>query len=76
MLENYNYQREESPGMRIKQALHVLVVCLCAIATTTAVAENKYSELVVFGDSLSDPGNVYELTGTSSVRPFDAGKTG
>jgi len=59
--------------MRIKQTLYVLVVCLCGLAATTAVAENKYSELVVFGDSLSDPGNVYELTGTSSKRPFAAG---
>ena len=29
--------------------------------------------MVVFGDSLSDPGNVFVLTGDVSVRPYDAG---
>ena len=29
-----------------------------------------FSEVVVFGDSLSDPGNVFALTGQYSVRPF------
>lgn len=29
-----------------------------------------FGEVVVFGDSLSDPGNVFALTGQYSVRPF------
>jgi len=33
----------------------------------------QFSDMVVFGDSLSDPGNVFVLTGMVSVRPYDAG---
>jgi outer membrane lipase/esterase len=32
-----------------------------------------YSDMVVFGDSLSDPGNVFVLTGQVSVRPYAEG---
>ena len=34
---------------------------------------SDYSDMVVFGDSLSDPGNVFVLTGQVSVRPYDDG---
>ena len=33
-------------------------------------AHPAYNKLVVFGDSLSDPGNAFALTGQFSVRPF------
>ena len=56
----------------MKRLIQVFLACLSIIATT-AIAENSYSEMIVFGDSLSDPGNAFVLTGSSSVRPFDAG---
>jgi len=34
-------------------------------------AQPVYSELVVFGDSLSDPGNAFVLTGEASIPPYD-----
>lgn len=38
-----------------------------------AFADSGYSDMVVFGDSLSDPGNVFVLTGQVSVRPYAEG---
>jgi phospholipase/lecithinase/hemolysin len=38
-----------------------------------AFAGSGYSDMVVFGDSLSDPGNVFVLTGQVSVRPYAEG---
>ena len=35
------------------------------------VAAGSFSRLVIFGDSLSDPGNVFVVTGEFEVRPFD-----
>lgn len=43
------------------------VVCLLS---TAAPADTNYDRLVVFGDSLSDPGNAYVLTGMSLVPPY------
>lgn len=34
-------------------------------------AQPQYSQLVVFGDSLSDPGNAFVLTGEASLPPYD-----
>ena len=34
-------------------------------------AQPVYTELVVFGDSLSDPGNAFVLTGEASIPPYD-----
>lgn len=34
-------------------------------------AQPEYSQLVVFGDSLSDPGNAFVLTGEASLPPYD-----
>lgn len=34
-------------------------------------AQPVYSELVIFGDSLSDPGNAFVLTGEASIPPYD-----
>ena len=45
----------------------LVVVCLLSAA---APADTKYDRLVVFGDSLSDPGNAFVLTGMSLVPPY------
>ena len=48
-------------------AFCILVVsCLLPAAVP---ADTTYDRLVVFGDSLSDPGNAYVLTGMSLVPP-------
>jgi outer membrane lipase/esterase len=39
------------------------------LSTTTAIASDR---MAVFGDSLSDTGNVFALTGMVSTRPFNA----
>ena len=40
------------------------------LITTSTLADTSYSNLVVFGDSLSDPGNVFAVTGGVSVAPY------
>lgn len=47
----------------------LLVAFLGAIAPVQA--EDKYGSLVVFGDSLSDPGNAWVLTGLQSHAPYE-----
>ena len=47
----------------------LVVICLIPAAVT---ASSDYDRLVVFGDSLSDPGNAYELTGTALKPPYTA----
>jgi len=36
-----------------------------------AVAQTTFSQIVVFGASLSDPGNAFELTGEQSIPPYN-----
>ena len=36
-------------------------------------AGQQFKDIVVFGDSLSDPGNVFVVTGEQSIRPFNEG---
>ncbi len=56
--------------------LLVLVASLAAFQPDVAAAGDwdrpprAFDSVVVFGDSLSDPGNVFALTGQYSVRPF------
>lgn len=45
-------------------------VALVALVPS-ASAEPSYDRIVTFGDSLSDPGNAYLLTGEVVVRPFE-----
>jgi outer membrane lipase/esterase len=50
----------------------VLAVALAAFQPLGASAEGQpeFEKVVVFGDSLSDPGNVFVSTGQYAVRPF------
>jgi len=43
------------------------------LASASSFADPGYSDMVVFGDSLSDPGNVFVITKQVSVRPYVAG---
>jgi phospholipase/lecithinase/hemolysin len=50
-------------------------ICILAVACllpATAPAGTDHDRLVVFGDSLSDPGNAYVVTGMSLVPPYTA----
>ena len=55
-------------------SLTTLAVTLAASGSVTGAATSPdhpgYGALYVFGDSLSDPGNVYALTGTSTLPPY------
>ncbi len=46
---------------------------LSILSASAVTADTGYSDMVVFGDSLSDPGNVFVIAGEVSVRPYDAG---
>lgn len=50
----------------------VFAFCVAILATSSpAHAGNSYSSVVVFGDSLSDPGNAWILTHQQSKAPYD-----
>jgi len=49
----------------------VFVVSLSFLFSGWACAELPYDGLVVFGDSLSDTGNKYAVTGLSNTPPYD-----
>ncbi len=44
---------------------------LALFLSTSLQAQSVYSELVIFGDSLSDPGNAFVLTGEASIPPYE-----
>ena len=50
-----------------------VVACLSVLSASAVIADTGYSDIVIFGDSLSDPGNVFVITGEVSVRPYEAG---
>ena len=57
---------------RARAITFTLIGLLAWMAVPTAVlAGTSYSKLVIFGDSLSDPGNAFALTGQTSVPPYD-----
>ncbi|HHO67959.1 MAG TPA: GDSL family lipase [Gammaproteobacteria bacterium] len=57
--------RQQTP-VRLTTLLYVLAL----LFSLPAQADRRYSDLVFFGDSLSDPGNAFVLTGEVSRRPF------
>jgi outer membrane lipase/esterase len=59
------------PIFRHRSALAVALVVLAVLAASGASASGgSYERLVVFGDSLSDPGNHFVAFGTVSQAPF------
>lgn len=46
------------------------IIASLTLGTSSAFADS-YDGIVAFGDSLSDPGNVFVFTGMQSVRPFN-----
>lgn len=60
--------------MHIKTRVLATLFSLVAVflsMQTPAFAGNSYSSVVVFGDSLSDPGNAWVLTHNQSKAPYD-----
>ena len=57
----------------IMNKIQKVVACLSILSASAVIADTGYSDMVVFGDSLSDPGNVFVLAGEVSVRPYNAG---
>ena len=56
----------------MKNIIFSIIAALALFAYAPVYAASPYSEMYVFGDSLSDPGNVFVVTGEHSVRPFSA----
>jgi phospholipase/lecithinase/hemolysin len=54
----------------IKFCTGILIVLLQSLVLTIAAAQTEYNELVVFGDSLSDTGNKYAITGFANTPPY------
>ncbi len=48
----------------------ILVGALVLLAPSWLAAQTSFGQIVVFGTSLSDPGNAYALTGQLSVPPY------
>jgi phospholipase/lecithinase/hemolysin len=59
--------------MRTFQRTMAALLALLPLAVGTAFADSDhgYSRIFVFGDSLSDPGNNFAVTGATSHPPFD-----
>ena len=55
----------------IKHPHLAFLLCLSFLYTGSASADFAYDGLVVFGDSLSDAGNKYVVTGLSNTPPYD-----
>lgn len=49
-----------------------LLLALVLLVPTWAAAQTSFDQIVVFGDSLSDPGNAFIFQGAANVPPYDA----
>jgi outer membrane lipase/esterase len=68
----YVHEYFQSSGASARKLITQLFAAVMLLAFTPAFADSAHGEMYVFGDSLSDPGNVFVVTGEVSVRPYDA----
>ena len=57
--------------MKGKNSVLVLLCMFLLMVPQLVAAQTSFSRLVVFGDSLSDPGNVFALKGWVNTPPFE-----
>jgi phospholipase/lecithinase/hemolysin len=59
--------------MRLSRVFHVSISLLitCLLVSAGVHADTDFDTLIVFGDSLSDPGNKFAVTGLSNEPPYD-----
>lgn len=50
---------------------YIITTALLLVSVTSAYADQDIEQIVVFGDSLSDPGNAFALTGEQSIPPYE-----
>jgi len=55
---------------RCKYISILIVIIILGTSGGAWAKKNDFHKIYIFGDSLSDPGNVYELTGETSKAPF------
>lgn len=55
---------------RVTVTLAALGALVVALGGTARASESPYGSIVVFGDSLEDPGNAFVLTGEIATQPF------
>ncbi len=55
---------------RATVTLAALATLVVALNGTALAGESPYRSIVVFGDSLEDPGNAFVLTGQIATQPF------
>ena len=49
----------------------IILLGLGVLTSSMVIADSGYSDMIVFGDSLSDPGNAFVVTGDISIRPYN-----
>ncbi|NIA01491.1 MAG: GDSL family lipase, partial [Planctomycetia bacterium] len=70
----FRYARIEENSMSMRTCRHAVtrvLLLLGVVLGAPALADPDYSNIVIFGDSLSDPGNAFVLTGQTSRPPYD-----
>ena len=59
----------QRPATSVIRCIAVICLALLVAAPRSAVAQSRFSGVVVFGTSLSDPGNAFALGGDASTPP-------
>jgi outer membrane lipase/esterase len=64
----------ENHSMKLKHAASAAALCVALLGAASAADAQTYNRLVVFGDSLSDNGNLYLVAATPTSPPYFAGR--